>query len=69
MSLYARRHPEEFLRRLRFHPGMSLMAAARTAHAHGLELKVAWEGDQCVVTTMTPIDKMEVPAFLKQQAG
>jgi hypothetical protein len=54
---------------LRFHPTMTLQAASRIAHEHGLELVVCWNGKQCEVSTIPSRDKWELPALLQKQAS
>lgn len=56
---------------LRFHPHMTLQAAARIAGQHGYELRVQWDGKQCRVITVKVIAPTDyVPMFLHpMQAG
>lgn len=55
---------------LRFHPHLTLQAAARIANQHGYELRVTWDGKQCVVTTVRiKLDDDFVPTFCRPMAG
>jgi hypothetical protein len=54
---------------LRFHPTMSLADAAKLAHGRGMELRVVWEGNECVVEPVRIQSDDFVPAFLRLQAG
>lgn len=55
--------------RLKFSPHQTLQAAARIAHEHGYELRLAWNGKQAVVEAVRPVDKISqyLPAFLRMQ--